>query len=285
MPKTKTNSYQFLSEYYDRIFSFAPAWGEPARRKILEPILPQVESACDLACGTGQTAMTFARRGVRMFAVDLSPGMCRAARANVRRAQLPVRVIRGDMRDFHLPEQVDLVTCEFDALNHVPEEGDLARVAKSVARALRPGGWFYFDLNNTLSFQVMWPDTMFIDTPDVALVMHGGYDRERDRAWSDVEWFIREGKLWRRRRERVEEVCWTRTEIRQALRAAGFDRIRSWDAAPILKDDPTIRPGFRTYYLARKVQYTRPKGGLRNEQAPIPASRGRARSRHPGGRR
>jgi SAM-dependent methyltransferase len=256
------NNYRWLAQYFDRVFSFAPAWGEPARRKILEPILPQVRSACDLACGTGHTAIALAGRGIRTFGVDLSPGMCRAARQNVRAAQVPVRIIRADMRDFRLPEAVDLVTCEFDALNHVPAESDLGLVAKCVARALRPGGWFYFDVNNSPAFQAMWPDTTWLDTPDVAAVMHGGYDRERDRAWSDVEWFIREGRLWRRRRERVVEVCWTAAEIRRALRAAGFGRIRAWDAAPILKADATIRPGFRTYFLARKA-YT-PRRRLRD---------------------
>ncbi len=253
MTQPATNHYHWLSRYYDKVFSFAPGWGEPARRRILGPLLPHIKSACDLACGTGSTALALAGRGIKMYAVDLSPGMCRAAREKARRAGLSVRVLRADMRAFHLPEAVDLVTCEFDALNHVPHERDLARVAKAVARALRPGGHFYFDVNTTLSFRTMWPDTLWVDTPGVAVVMHGGYDRRRDRAWSEVEWFIREGSLWRRRRERVEEVCWTDAEIREALHKEGFDETRSWDAAPLLKADPTIRPGYRTYYLARKA--------------------------------
>ena len=252
MPPTTNNRYYWLEKYYDRVFSFAPLWGAPARHEILEPLLPRVQSACDLACGTGSTALALTARGIRMYAVDLSPGMCRAAREKARRSALALRVLRADMRDFRLPEPVDLVTCEFDSLNHVPHERDLARVAKSVARALRPGGHFYFDVNTTLAFQTMWPDTLFIDSTDVALVMHGGYDAKRDRAWSDVEWFIRQGSLWQRRRERVVEVCWTDDEIRDALGTAGFDEIRAWDAAPLLKNDPTIRPGYRTYYLARK---------------------------------
>ncbi len=254
MPKPATNQYYWLAKYYDQVFAFAPRWAEPARREILGPVLPHVKSACDLACGTGSTALAFAQKGIKMFAVDLSPGMCRAAREKARRAGLPVRVIRADMRDFRLPEPVDLVTCEFDAINHVPRERDLARVAKAVARALKPGGWFYFDANNSPAFQIMWPDTWFVDTPDVAMVMHGGYDKKRDRAWSDVDWFIRDGSVWRRRRDHVAEVCWTEREIRSVVRAAGFSQIRSWDAAPLLTSDPMIRPGFRTFYLAKKSQ-------------------------------
>jgi SAM-dependent methyltransferase len=249
----RTNRYHWLSRYYDEVFSFAPAWGEPARRKILGPILPHVQSACDLACGTGSTALAFARKGIRMFAVDLSPGMCRAAREKSRAAGVPLCVVRADMRSFRLPEPVDLVTCEFDALNHLPEERDLARVAHSVSRALRPGGHFYFDVNTSLALRKLWSTTWWVERPDVIMVMHGGYDRESRRAWSDVEWFIREGDLWRRRRERVEEICWTASEICRTLRAAGFARIQAWDAAPLLKHyEAPLPAGCRTFYLAEK---------------------------------
>jgi len=248
LPKD-VNRYRYLAKYYDQVFGFAASWSEPARRAIVEPLLPEVASACDLCCGTGTTAVALARRGIRTFAVDLSPGMCRAAREKA----VEVRVLRSDMRTFRLPGRVDLVTCEFDALNHVPEEEDLAAVARSVARALRPGGHFYFDLNNSPAFRRLWPGTWFVDTPGVAMVMHGGYDRERDRAWSAVEWFICEGSLWRRRTEKVREVCWTAAEVRTTLREAGFDRIRAWDAERFFRrTDPAIRPGFRTFYLARK---------------------------------
>ena len=244
--------YTLLAKYYDQLFTFAQPWGETARQRLLGPILPRLESACDLACGTGTTALTLAGKGIRMFAVDLSPVMCRLAREKARRARLPLCVLKADMRAFRLPEPVGLVSCEFDALNHVPRKADLALVAKAVARALRPGGYFYFDVNNRLAFEKAWPLTWWIEKPGVAVVMHGGYDRKRDRAWSDVEWFIRDGSCWRRRHERVEEVCWTSAEIRRALREAGFGQVRAWDAAPFFKNDPAIRPGYRTFYLARK---------------------------------
>ena len=246
--------YRWLAEFYDRLFTFHRPWFEAARRRILGGILPHLESACDLACGTGTTALLLAAQGVRMFGVDLSPAMCRLAIEKARRARLPLRVLHADMRSFRLPEPVDLVLCEFDALNHVPRKADLARVARAVARALRPGGHFYFDVNNRLAFEKIWPGVRWIEKPGVAMVMHGGYDRHRERGWTNVEWFIREGRLWRRHRERVEQVAWTPTEIRRTLRQAGFDQIQAWDAAPFMKTNPTNRPGYRTFYLARRAK-------------------------------
>lgn len=253
MERTSINRpYRWLAHYFDEIFSISRSPMDAARQHVLGRILPHTKSACDLACGTGTTALALARKGIKMFAVDLSPVMCRLAREKARRARLPLRVLRADMRKFQLPEPVDLVTCEFDALNHVPRKADLRMVAKAVARALRPGGYFFFDVNNRLGFERYWTSPWWLEKPGVVLVMRNGNDYRHDRAWCELEWFIREGSLWRRRYERVDEVCWSSDEIRRTLHAAGFESVRAWDAAPFFKDDPLIRPGCRTVYLARK---------------------------------
>jgi len=255
--------YKLLAVYYDRLFEPLRRPMGRARRQILGDILKSSEVACDLACGTGTTAVELARRGIRMYGVDASRQMCRLARKKAREAGVRVLVLHGDMRSFRLPEAVDLVTCEFDAVNHVPSKGDLGRVARAVARALRPGGWFFFDVNNRAAFENVWTGTWRHELPAVVLVMHGGYDRRRQKGWSNAEWFIRKGNCWQRTVERVEQVAWTATEIRQSLRGAGFSTIRSWDQAPFVREWK-LAPGYRTVYLARKAG--RQKAGARSQQ-------------------
>ena len=243
--------YRWLADYYDLFFTNHYDWFDAARSTILGGILPQVESACDLCCGTGTTALALARKGISMCGVDLSPAMCRLARRKAAQARLPLPVIQADMRAFRLAEPVGLVLCEYDALNHVGREEDLARVARAVARALRPGGWFYFDVNNRAAFQKIWSKGVsFAEKRGVSLIMHGGYDSSNDRGWTDADWFIRRGRLWSRHREHIEQVAWTAAEIRRTLRAAGFVSLRAWDAA---RFRPGITPGCRTFYLARKA--------------------------------
>lgn len=132
--------YGLLAKYYDQLFTFHQSWYEAARERVIGRILPHLESACDLACVTGTTALVLARKGIKMYGVDLSPTMRRLAREKSRCLGQPLRVIVGDMRDFRLPEPVDLILCEFDALNHLKRKADLALVGRAVSRALRPGG-------------------------------------------------------------------------------------------------------------------------------------------------
>jgi len=248
--------YEALATYYDLMFSGQSDWRSCAREPILKKVLAHTGSICDLACGTGTEAIRWARLGYHVYGVDLSPTMCKIARKKVRAAKLPIRIIEADMRKFHLPQQVDLVTCEFDAINHIPKRADLKRVVRCVNRALHPGGYFYFDVNTRLSFEKIWPVTWCIEKPGVVMVMRGGYDpkKDRDRAFVDAEFFVRKGRLWQRTTEHVEEICWSAQEINATLQEAGFDNIKSWDAARFVKADPFMRPGYRTFYLAHKVK-------------------------------
>jgi 2-polyprenyl-3-methyl-5-hydroxy-6-metoxy-1,4-benzoquinol methylase len=243
--------YRWLAEYYDDLFGTFRSPIDSAREKILRRILPRIHSACDLACGTGSTALSLARRGLQVYGVDLSPTMCEAAQKKAAQQRLPIHVLQGDMRAFHLPRRIDLVTCEGDAVNHLSHHSDLQAVAASVACSLKPGGHFFFDVNNLKGFKRYWKGTVWLEKPGVVVVMRNGHDMAERKAWSDIEWFIQEGKLWSRNHEYVEEICWTPSEIRRALVSAGFESLKSFDAAPFYKDNAMVTPGCRTIYLAR----------------------------------
>jgi SAM-dependent methyltransferase len=244
--------YYWLAQYYDDFFSQLRSPLDTARERLLRRILPSVETACDLACGTGTTAVSLAQRGIRTYALDLSPQMCRLTREKVRRAKVHANVLRADMLSFKLPERVNLITCEGDALNHIPARKDLRSVARCVARALRPGGYFFFNINTPIGFRKYWTSTVCIERPGVVMVMRSGHSSDALKAWSDIDLFVRQGTGWQRRHERVEEVCWTRDEIRHTFLMAGFDQLRAWDAAPFFRDNSMISPGCYTIYLARK---------------------------------
>jgi len=248
--------YKVLARFYDQLTREAPRMNRHARKKILGKILPRIRTVCDLGCGTGTATIELARRGQTVYAVDLSPEMVRLARRKVRRLPARLRsritVRRADMRRLRLPEPVDLVLCQFNPINHLPRPSDLGRAVRAVARALRPGGWFCFDVNMRPTYEKLYAMTRWDERPGCCVVYRGGVNPRRRKAWLDLEWFVKTGAAWRRLRERIEDTWWPDSEIRAALRRAGFGRIRSWDGTEVRPPHPQARRGYDAYYLAQK---------------------------------
>ncbi len=102
-------------------------------------------TAADIGCGTGLFAKYLNRSWrVPVIGVDISRDMLGIAARNCR--GLRVCLLRQDIRSLRLPLRVDLVTCNFDTLNHLVEDGDLVKTFRSVHRNLNPGGHFIFDM-------------------------------------------------------------------------------------------------------------------------------------------
>ena len=145
MPLDTRAGYSEIAPFYDAALgreSFADA------RRAFE-ILAQGHRICfrtaaDIGCGTGLFACYLARRwGARVFGVDRSPSMLEVARRTC--ADPRVRFLEQDIRFLKLPEQVDLVTANFDVVNHLVGRSDLAQTLRSVAAAVRRGGHLVFD--------------------------------------------------------------------------------------------------------------------------------------------
>jgi SAM-dependent methyltransferase len=101
-------------------------------------------SAADLGCGTGLFASYLGRRwGATVIGVDRSPAML--LRASRRCAGANIRLLCQDIRCLRLPCRVDLVTANFDTLNHLLSERQLCLALRGIADNLRPGGHFVFD--------------------------------------------------------------------------------------------------------------------------------------------
>ncbi|MCS7043407.1 MAG: class I SAM-dependent methyltransferase [Bryobacteraceae bacterium] len=100
--------------------------------------------ALDLGCGTGLFCRYLALRwGIPVTGVDLSPAMLSVASRNCE--GLPVRLLQADISQFRLPLRTDLVTCNFDTLNHLTRPCGARQMIARAAAHLRPRGKFFFD--------------------------------------------------------------------------------------------------------------------------------------------
>ena len=141
------SSYGALADWYDSLTEDVDYEGlydylmAILRRNGVKP-----ERVLDMACGTGSLSVLFAENGSRCYGMDLSTDMLTRAFDKAQDMDNPPMFLHGNMADFTLPEQVDVLVCMLDSFNYMaqPEQGVSA--ISCFARAVRPGGMLIFDV-------------------------------------------------------------------------------------------------------------------------------------------
>jgi SAM-dependent methyltransferase len=118
-----------------------------------------VHTLLELAAGPAEHALEFARRGLEVTALDLSQAMCEHAKARAIAAGLPIEVIRGDMRDFALPNRFDAAITMLNSLCHLLTLDDLLRHMEAVAAHLETGGLYIMELGHPADYLSASPRT------------------------------------------------------------------------------------------------------------------------------
>ena len=132
----------FCKVYNEFGWNYYPeAFGEQLLEWLKERRI-RVRTALDLACGTGVLCRILKAAGIESRGMDLSEGMIAIARAES--PDIPYDV--ADMTRYRPDAQFDLVTCTGDAVNHIPDLGDVGKIFENVYACLAPGGYFLFDL-------------------------------------------------------------------------------------------------------------------------------------------
>jgi SAM-dependent methyltransferase len=149
----------------------------------------------DLACGTGTHLLGLARLGYECAGMDLEPQMIAVAREKAERHQQNIELFAGDMRDYSLGRTFDAAFALY-ALTSLETKADLRAALASARRAVRDGGWFYFNLLNADAGGATGPAS-YIDavvTEPIRLVRLNQVFRRGDvQDWSAV-YMIDEGK-------------------------------------------------------------------------------------------
>jgi SAM-dependent methyltransferase len=96
----------------------------------------------DIACGTGYLAKRLRQHGWPTMGIDLSASMLRAGQYGP--FAPPVAV--ADMRALPFGARFGYVTCLFDSINFLLDDGALLDAFRSIRSVLRNDGIFYFDL-------------------------------------------------------------------------------------------------------------------------------------------
>lgn len=100
----------------------------------------------DLACGTGRLTIPLAQKGLQVTGLEISQPMLE--RAQDKASGLGIKWVQGDITNFDLDDNFDLITLagnSFQALLTIEDQLNLLRCVKA---HLKPKGLFVFDTRN-----------------------------------------------------------------------------------------------------------------------------------------
>jgi len=172
----------------------------------------------DLGCGSGIWGRAAQRAGFEVIGVDQSRAMIRLARRVSPRSRFHL----GSIYDFQLPP-CDAVSIIGEGLNYISPDAappPPARLFARVARALRPGGLFVFDVLVREIGPINYP--AWRSGEDWAVLVRVTEDRSRRRLQRHITTFRKVGSTFRRSEETHLVRLFARAGLERALRQAGF---------------------------------------------------------------
>jgi SAM-dependent methyltransferase len=223
--------YSRFARHYDAVTGADPLHNGARVRGYLDRYVPGAASLLELGCGSGQILAALDDLPV-LVGIDGSPAMLARARARVPRATL----IEARIDAFELDARFDAVICVFDTLNHLPAPARWRALFARVARHLRPGGVFAFDVNTRGQL------ARLAQAPPWSLEVPGATVTQRVE-WSGdgpATWHVRIDEQGARHDERIHQLAMPLAWIARALRD-DFELLESRDDAGAPATDDSTR--------------------------------------------
>ena len=132
------------AQYYDEIYAsidkdyFAEA--RKAHKFIQKHKQSKGNSLLDVACGTGAHAGALSKY-YQVEGLDLDPQMLSVAKKKYPK----IRFHQGDMTDFDLGCQFDIIVCLFSSIGYVKTKSRLQKAIKNMSQQLLPGGVLFIE--------------------------------------------------------------------------------------------------------------------------------------------
>jgi len=139
------DNFKLYSQYYDLLYQKKNYFQEVEYvHSLIENYFSgNAKELLDLGSGTGKHGKLFAARGYNVLGLERSTEMVAVANTNKYKN---FNSIQGDITDFSLNKQFDVVTALFHVISYVNYNQDIEAVFKNVHLHLKPLGVFIFDV-------------------------------------------------------------------------------------------------------------------------------------------
>jgi SAM-dependent methyltransferase len=247
--------YDQFAAIYQRgpYLRFSQGLAESILPEYLEEIGLAPKKILDVACGEGSLAVALAKEGYQVTGIDQSMQMIELAQDRALAADVNVDFRVEDMRSLPFVGEFDLVTCFFDSLNYMLAVSDLQEAFLGAFRALRPGGYYIFDMNTVYGLAVDWmrQETYIQKETDDFIELHRQeFDYENTVASMMVTVFQKKGELWERFEEIHRERGYPIADIQFLLTTVGFEIAGMYGS--LSKRTSVQTTSSRVWFTARK---------------------------------
>lgn len=202
--------------------------------------LPPGAHVLDVACGAGRHAIELARRGYQVTGLDLSPALLRVAGQRAERAGTPVAWIEADMRAVPATADYDAALNLFSSWGYFESDAEDARVLKSVAGALKPGGRFLLELSHQPWILRHFEPRGWHEAGGIVVMEQRTLDLMAGRMAVEMTILYPDG---RRQTWPYDQRLYTAPEVVRMLGEAALEVIEvfgGYDGAPLALDSPRL---------------------------------------------
>lgn len=222
-----------------------------ALQRIFQQLEVKPARLLEVGCGTGTLAINLIKAGWSVYGFDLSQQMLNELSAKMDSEKIYFPVWCQDMRRFYLDAQFDVVTSFYDVLNHVESEDELHQTLACITEALKPGGYFIFDVNTFEAYRQLWNDvTDFLDLERGAVVIQCHFNEETCSGGALVTTFLKKGTLYEKHFEEVSQRYFSDEVIMTQLQKTGFEVL--W-IEPFTPFETNIEEPIKSLWVVRKT--------------------------------
>lgn len=198
----------------------------------------------DIACGTGEFTKYFVNKGFDVTGLDLSEDML-----SIAKSKCPDTLfLRCDMREFDFKGEFDCCICCFDSINHLNFAEDWKKCFDSVARSVKSGGMFIFDVNTEYKHNCVLSGNSFIFDEEDCFLAWDNYGEGDGNVDIFLDFFIYNGKNYDRYSENFSETAFKSDFIVNMLK----DNFQILGIYNDLTKEPENEESVRLYFICKR---------------------------------
>lgn len=231
--------YAAFARYYDALTADVSYHGMAEELyRIFDRLRHSPGLTLDLACGTGSLMLELARGGIDVFGVDASAEMLTIAQRKLSEAGYSILLLNQSMEKLELCGLVDTVVCSLDSINHLETERQVEETFRRVCSCLNVGGCFIFDANTVYKHRKILGNHTFVrDLDNLFCVWQNAYEEKTDRVAVSLDFFERDGKIYRRSSERFYERAYGTERLCSIAERSGLHVAGVWAKGGFLPPD------------------------------------------------